>query len=120
MGRMSKNIGFTVPPRMADDFDRVAKEEGSTKSELFRRMFRLYQTYRTQFDQAEEIRLDRLVERAIEEANRPLSAEETRREEEEDERLLRSGAYRAEQAGIQEEDIDQIVYAKRKEWNRRA
>lgn len=108
VGRMSKNIGFTVPPRMADDFDRVAKEEGSTKSELFRRMFRLYQTYRTQFEQAEGIRLDRLVEQAIEEAKQPFTAEDMEREEAD---LLRYGAERAKEAGIREEDVDDIVYA---------
>ena len=46
MSRISKNLGFTVPPRMAEEFEQAAREEGSTKSELFRRIFRLYQTYR--------------------------------------------------------------------------
>jgi hypothetical protein len=39
MARASRNLGFTVPPRMTEEFERVAEEEGSTKSELFRRMF---------------------------------------------------------------------------------
>lgn len=108
VGRMSKNIGFTVPPRMADEFDRVAQEEGSTKSELFRRMFRLYQTYRTQFEQAEELRLERLVQQAIEEATQPFTEEDMEREEAE---LLRYGAEKAKEAGIGEEEIDDIVYA---------
>ena len=41
--RITKNLGFSVPPRMAQEFERVAAEEGSTKSKLFRRMFRLSQ-----------------------------------------------------------------------------
>lgn len=79
MARVSKNLGFTVPPRMAEEFERVALEEGSTKSELFRRMFRLYQSYRKpikrQFE-ATDTWVERLILEAQEEERRnPMTAE---------------------------------------------
>jgi metal-responsive CopG/Arc/MetJ family transcriptional regulator len=78
MARTSKNLGFTVPPRMAEEFERVAAEEGSTKSELFRRMFRLYQSYRTP-RRAEEpgVWAERLIMEAQQvEREQPMSAQE--------------------------------------------
>ena len=41
-----KNVGFTVPPAMADEIEQMAKKEHRTKSEFFRRMFTLYRTYK--------------------------------------------------------------------------
>jgi hypothetical protein len=40
VSRIAKNLGFSVPPRMTAEFELIAAEEGSTKSEVFRRMFR--------------------------------------------------------------------------------
>jgi metal-responsive CopG/Arc/MetJ family transcriptional regulator len=54
MGRITKVIGFSVPPSLAEDVERVAKAERRTKSELFREMFRVYQLYRKQREQGEE------------------------------------------------------------------
>jgi metal-responsive CopG/Arc/MetJ family transcriptional regulator len=62
MAKTTVNIGFTVPPSMAEEFERLAREEQSTKSELFRRMFRLYQSYREQSEQSEKKRLERLLQ----------------------------------------------------------
>jgi len=55
-------VGFSVPPTMAEELDRVAEEEHRTKSELFREMFRVYLTYRRlKRQQEDEERLDRLI-----------------------------------------------------------
>lgn len=39
-------LTVSVPPESADDFERIAKEEGRNKSELFREMLRIYRAYR--------------------------------------------------------------------------
>ncbi len=62
MSRTTTNIGFTVPPGMAEEFARLSREEQSTKSELFRRMFRLYQRYQEQAEQSEKKRFEQLLQ----------------------------------------------------------
>lgn len=115
VSRITKNLGFSVPPRMAEEFELVAAEEGSTKSELFRRMFRLYQSYRAPLagrGQSAEARVERLILEA-QEAERvsPLSAEAFAQETE---ALRRSGAKRAPALAVDsEEDVDNLVYAAR-------
>ena len=54
MGRVTKVIGFPVPPALAEEVEQVAKAARRTKSELFREMFRVYQCYRQQREQEEE------------------------------------------------------------------
>jgi hypothetical protein len=117
MSRISKNIGVTVPPAMAEEFEQLAREEQSNKSELFRRMFRFYQASRKARNQQGDD-FDAWVERAIFEAveekkTAPMSAEEIRAL---DEKLIRYGAGRAEAMGIDvedEEEINRLVYAER-------
>lgn len=46
MTRMTRMVGFSIPPTMAEEFERMAEEEQRTKSELFREMFRVYRNYR--------------------------------------------------------------------------
>jgi metal-responsive CopG/Arc/MetJ family transcriptional regulator len=46
MSRTTKVLAFSVPPTMADEFAQLAREEQSTKSELFREMLRVYRSYR--------------------------------------------------------------------------
>ncbi len=46
MGRTARTIGFSVPPALADEIERIAAEEGRTKSELFRAMVRTYRNQR--------------------------------------------------------------------------
>jgi hypothetical protein len=55
MPRTTKTLGFSVPPTMAEEFETLRVEEGRTKSELFRAMFRVYKYYRkrTNLDQLE-------------------------------------------------------------------
>jgi metal-responsive CopG/Arc/MetJ family transcriptional regulator len=46
MKRPSKVLSVSVPPEAAKDFDRIARQEGRNKSELFREMLRVYRAYR--------------------------------------------------------------------------
>lgn len=115
MTRISKNIAFTVPPVMADEFERLAREEQSTKSELFRRIFRFYQASRKSSKkqtQDIEINFDAWVERVIFEAvENPVSDKEL---SELDEKLLSYGDQRAQSVGItSEKQINDIVYEER-------
>jgi metal-responsive CopG/Arc/MetJ family transcriptional regulator len=43
--RTSKVLSVSVPPELARDFERLAEQQGGNKSELFREMLRVYQTY---------------------------------------------------------------------------
>jgi hypothetical protein len=113
MARISKNLGFTVPPRMAEEFERVAVEEGSTKSELFRRMFRLYQSYRPPMSsrgQTPDMRVERLIMEAQEaERQSPMTVNEFSAEME---RAKRYGADRSKLLGIgSEKELDEKLYA---------
>jgi metal-responsive CopG/Arc/MetJ family transcriptional regulator len=42
MVRTATTIGFSVPPEVRSEFEDMAREEGRTKSELFREMVRQY------------------------------------------------------------------------------
>ncbi|HAW60465.1 MAG TPA: CopG family transcriptional regulator [Actinobacteria bacterium] len=42
MARTAKTLGFSVPPNLKKEVERIAKQEGMTKSELFREMLRAY------------------------------------------------------------------------------
>jgi hypothetical protein len=115
MARVSKNIGFTVPPRMIEEFERLASEEGSTKSELFRRMFRLYQSYRTPIERrglGSASWVERLLAEAqAEESQSPLRDEEFR---EGIERAMRYSTERISAAGVSsEEEINTLIYEER-------
>jgi metal-responsive CopG/Arc/MetJ family transcriptional regulator len=46
MKRPSKVLSVSVPPDAAKDFERIARQEGRNKSELFREMLRVYRAYR--------------------------------------------------------------------------
>lgn len=111
MARMTKMVGFTVPPMMADELERMADEEQRTKSELFREMFRLYRSYRQQKREQEEASLDRLVAQAL------LEAQATSRTDEEVARSMREiaryGNKRAQALRLTESDVNRIVYEER-------
>jgi metal-responsive CopG/Arc/MetJ family transcriptional regulator len=47
MSRITRVIGFSVPPTLAEEVERIAREEQRTKSELFREMLRVYRAHRT-------------------------------------------------------------------------
>ncbi len=44
--RTSKVLAVSVPPETARDFEALAEQEGRNKSELFREMLRIYQSFR--------------------------------------------------------------------------
>ena len=44
--RTSRVIAVSLPPSSAEDFDRIAREEGRNRSELFRDMLRVYAAHR--------------------------------------------------------------------------
>lgn len=44
--RSTRVLTVSVPPDAARDFDHIAEQEGRNRSELFREMLRVYQTYR--------------------------------------------------------------------------
>jgi metal-responsive CopG/Arc/MetJ family transcriptional regulator len=44
--RTSRVVTVSVPPDAADDFERIAEDEGRNRSELFREMLRVYRSYR--------------------------------------------------------------------------
>lgn len=44
--RTSKVLTVSLPPDAASEFERIAREEGRNKSELFREMLRIYRGYR--------------------------------------------------------------------------
>ncbi|GFP20799.1 CopG family transcriptional regulator / antitoxin EndoAI [Candidatus Hakubella thermalkaliphila] len=45
MARTTKVIGFSLPPDIYNQVVDLAKDEGKSKSELFRDMVRVYQEY---------------------------------------------------------------------------
>lgn len=115
MARISKNLGFTVSPAMADKFEQVAKREQSTKSELFRRMFRLYLSYVEPIQERSDTP-DAWAERLILEAQEqdrqnPISGQAFLAEIEQAQRY---GAKRSKALGItSEEALNAILYEER-------
>lgn len=111
MPRITETIGFSVPPPIARQFERLAKTERRTKSELFREMVRVYEHYskkRERFDEAWALRL--MQESQKEERLRPMTPEEEEREEAE---LNRYAEAQTKKAGIKEKDIPQLIEASR-------
>lgn len=43
--RSTRVLTVSVPPDTAEDFDRIADDEGRNRSELFREMLRVYRIY---------------------------------------------------------------------------
>jgi hypothetical protein len=116
MSRLTKVIGFSVPPAIAEEVEELAKQERRTKSELFREMLRFYQRYRQQRAQVEDRWLEDLIQEVKEEeARAPMSQEELLRESEE---LARYGAEQTKKLGLENTDINQIIYASRKRRRR--
>ncbi len=62
MGRTTQVLGFSVPPEVANEVEALAAREGTTKSELFRRMV---EAYKEHLDEQEFFALhDRMARRA--------------------------------------------------------
>lgn len=76
--RMTRMVGFSIPPAMAEELERMADEEQRTKSELFREMFRVYRNYRRQKQQQDEAGIDWQFTPVIEEPRAGTDAEAER------------------------------------------
>jgi len=114
MGRTTKMVGFSVPPTLVREVEKMAKQERRTKSELFREMVRVYQRYRKQREEDEERWVMNLIREAKEEQERnPLSPEELVKELKE---LGQYGARQAKKLGIKPKDVNRIIYEARKRW----
>lgn len=85
--RTTKILSLSIPPELLRQAERIAKEEGRTKSELFREALRRYVEERRwralQRYGATQIRRLRLteadVERAVDETRRPAQRASRRR-----------------------------------------
>jgi len=62
MGRKTTVVGFSVSPTIAKEYDRLSARQGTTKSELFRRMV---ETYKTRLDEEEFFRLQRKMTKKV-------------------------------------------------------
>src|SRR5215471_15530053 len=103
MGRTTKVVGFSVPPVLVAELERIAQEEHRTKSELFREMLRVYQKYRQQRDQDANDWVTALIRDAqAEQARHPMSVEDMLREDAE---LASYGAAQTKKRGIKLRDI---------------
>ena len=45
MGRSTKTLTVSLPPRIYEEVERLAEQENKTKSELFRDMVRVYEDF---------------------------------------------------------------------------
>ena len=74
MSRRTTVLGFSVSPELAEEYEKLAVQEGTTKSELFRRMIQSYKThledeefFRVQRRMASRVRKEKaLTEREVE------------------------------------------------------
>lgn len=73
MGRSTKILAFSVPPAIARQIERTAKEEQKTKSELLRVMWEAYLVTR---EREEFSRIRRSAQRAAREAGLVIRTEE--------------------------------------------
>ena len=114
MARMTKVMGFSVPPALAEEVERVARADRRTKSELFREMFHVYQLYRKQREQEEEGWVMDLIREAKEEQEKnPLAPEDLVKELKE---LAQEVSLQAKKRGIRPRDVNRIIDESRKRW----
>ena len=62
MPRSTAVLGFSVPPKLAIEYESLAKRQGMSKSELFRRMV---EAYKAKLDEAELYELQRRMARRV-------------------------------------------------------
>ena len=113
-GRATKILGFSVPPAVFKEVEKLAKEERRTKSELFREMVRVYQKYRQQRDQDELRWINGIIDQAkAEQSTAPRTPEALLAE---DRRLARYGEQQAKKMGIKTDsrNINRIIHEHRK------
>ena len=112
MSRITKVLGFSVPPAVVREVETLAKEERRTKSELFREMVRVYRRYRQQRDRDEDRWIMNLIEEAkAEQVKNPMSVKEMLKESD---HLAGYGARQAKKLGIKTKDVDRLIHDHRK------
>ncbi len=112
MSRVTKIMGFSVPPAVVKEVEMIAKAERRTKSELFREMVRVYRGFREQRDRDELRWITNLVkETKAEQARAPMAVADTLAESE---RLVRYGEKQAKKAGIKANAANRIIHEPRK------
>jgi len=115
MTRLTKIIGFSVPPVLADEVEQIAQEEKRTKSELFREMLRVYRSYRKRQPEPaiDDVWVMQVINEAQEEErSNPMSVEEFAASIK---RAQQYGAERSKALGItSEEELNEMLYAERK------
>jgi metal-responsive CopG/Arc/MetJ family transcriptional regulator len=108
MGRTTKVVGFSVPPALATELERIALEEHRTKSELFREMLRIYQKYRQQRERESDDWIAALIRDAQDEqARHPMTVEDMVREDTE---LAAYGAAQTAKLGHKYHEVDRLIH----------
>jgi metal-responsive CopG/Arc/MetJ family transcriptional regulator len=109
MSRMTKVIGFSVPPEIFCVIQSLADSEGKSKSELFREMIRVYLLFRDRRLRDETHWIDEIIEQAREEKRQKGFI--LNEEQKELKRLQRYGALKAKQLGIKsDKDIERMMH----------
>jgi len=80
MGRTAKTVTVSLPPELAREVDELARDEGRTRSELFRAAIRRYIEQRQRWEELTTIARARARESGITEDDVPRLVEEYRRE----------------------------------------
>ncbi|MHC9543528.1 MAG: hypothetical protein AB9903_28800 [Vulcanimicrobiota bacterium] len=104
--RVTKVVGFSVPPSLYSELVFIAKEEQKTKSELFRDMFDIYKRFRN----TQRIQEQQWIRDLIAEGKREKKTFTKEQEEAEYQELLSYGTMQAEKIGLaSEEDLERYL-----------
>jgi hypothetical protein len=104
--KVTKVVGFSVPPSLYSELVFIAKEEQKTKSELFRDMFYIYKRFRN----TQRIQEEHLIRELIAEGKREKKAFTKEQEEAEYQELLSYGTAQAKKSGLtSEEDMERYL-----------
>jgi len=104
--RVTKVVGFSVPPSLYSELVFIAKEEQKTKSELFRDMFDIYKRFRN----TQRLQEEHWIKELIEEGKREEKVLTKEQEEAEYQELLAYGTAQAKKLGLpSEEDLERYL-----------
>ncbi len=107
MSRTTESSQFVIPPALARQAAKIAREEGRSSGALFGEMLRTYKIRRKQrveYDEAWAMQL--ILETQEEERRHPTLPGELRKEGEE---LRRYGIAQAKKLGLASKDIDKLL-----------
>lgn len=104
--RITKVIGFSIPPGTYQEILCMAQEERKTKSELFRDMFDIYKKFR----QTQRMQEEEWIRRVIAETKKEAAEYTPEREEKEYRELVKYGTGQAKKIGItSEEELERYL-----------